>query len=216
MSKIKFYLLFLGLILILLFSFSITEDKTKIIFEINSINSYWADIFFKYITYLGSGIFLGLIALISFFKQRFIFYTTLVSIVLLLIFVNISKVIVKEPRPLAFFEQKEIETKDLHKVEGVEIHRNNSFPSGHSATAAAIFTILAVWTAQKKFILQFLYISIVLCVAYSRLYLLQHFLLDVVVGMALGLGIVVWAYYFLKYVLKIEYKKTSKTYKVNV
>ena len=175
MSKIRLYLILFTLIIIFAFSIAITEDKTKILMIINSKNSFYADIFFKYSTYLGTGILLGLIAIISFFKQRFIFYSTVITVVLLLIFVNVTKRILKEPRPISFFEIKQIETQNLHFVEGEKIHRNNSFPSGHSATAAAIFTILAVWIAQKKSLLQLLLLSIVLLVGYSRMYLFQHF-----------------------------------------
>lgn len=214
MSKIRLYLILFTLIIIFAFSIAITEDKIKILMIINSKNSFYADIFFKYITYLGTGILLGLIAIISFFKQRFIFYSTVITVALLLIFVNVTKRILKEPRPISFFELKQIETQNLHFVDGEKIHRNNSFPSGHSATAAAIFTILAVWIAQKKSLLQLLLLSIVLLVGYSRMYLFQHFLLDVVGGFAIGLFCVVVSYYFLKYVLKLDYKKNSKTYKV--
>jgi membrane-associated phospholipid phosphatase len=71
----------------------------------------------------------------------------------------------------------------IHKVEGVVMHQLSSFPSGHTATAFTIFLLTIYLFDNKKMVLIGL-IYAMLC-AYSRVYLGQHFPLD------LGGGILV-------------------------
>lgn len=71
----------------------------------------------------------------------------------------------------------------IHTVKGVAMHQMNSFPSGHTATAFSIFLLTIYLFDNKKMILIGLLYAM-LC-AYSRVYLGQHFPLD------LGGGIVV-------------------------
>jgi membrane-associated phospholipid phosphatase len=71
----------------------------------------------------------------------------------------------------------------IHTVKGVSMHQLNSFPSGHTATAFSIFLLTIYLFDNKKMILIGLLYAM-LC-AYSRVYLGQHFPLD------LGGGIIV-------------------------
>ena len=65
----------------------------------------------------------------------------------------------------------------IHRVKGVEMHQLSSFPSGHTATAFTIFLLTIYLFDQKKLILIGL-IYAMLC-GYSRIYLGQHFPMDV-------------------------------------
>lgn len=69
----------------------------------------------------------------------------------------------------------------IHTVNGVELLTNYTFPSGHTATAFSIF-LLACAVLNNKWIVPvgFLLGSLV---GYSRIYLAQHFPLDVGGGM---------------------------------
>ena len=64
----------------------------------------------------------------------------------------------------------------IHTVSGVEMHTLNSFPSGHTATAFTIF-LLTVYLFENKWVLT-LGLVYALLSAYSRVYLGQHFPLD--------------------------------------
>lgn len=78
----------------------------------------------------------------------------------------------------------------LHFVPNVDVHSFHSFPSGHTATMFC-FAVLLSLLLRKRWISIVLLVLAVL-VGYSRIYLLQHFLMDVAVGAAVGV-IVTWA-----------------------
>ena len=102
----------------------------------------------------------------------FVISTLLTQIPKLVLLPNIT-------RPIA----SGIDPNLIHKVEGVVMHQLSSFPSGHTATAFTIFLLTIYLFDHKKMVLMGL-IYAMLC-AYSRVYLGQHFPLD------LGGGILV-------------------------
>lgn len=88
-----------------------------------------------------------------------------------------------EPRPAWYFSNTE--KFQLHYVfpEGQNL-MYDSFPSGHTTVAFAFFFAIAICLRHRKFaILLFL---AALSVGYSRIYLSQHFLLDVYFGSVIG------------------------------
>ncbi len=72
---------------------------------------------------------------------------------------------------------------DIHTVPGVVMHAYNSFPSGHTATAFTLF-LLTIYLFPTKWVFAIGAIFAMIC-AYSRVYLGQHFPMD------LGGGIIV-------------------------
>lgn len=91
-------------------------------------------------------------------------------------------------RPALFFEGK----LSLNFVPGVETYRYNSFPSGHTAAAFALFFMMSLLVKDKR--LGFLFFALAVLVGFSRIYLLQHFLMDVYFGAMLGVvvAIICW------------------------
>ena len=72
---------------------------------------------------------------------------------------------------------------EIHTVPGVVMHAWNSFPSGHTATAFTLF-LLTIYLFPTKWVFAIGAIFAIIC-AYSRVYLGQHFPMD------LGGGILV-------------------------
>ena len=70
-------------------------------------------------------------------------------------------------------------------VPGVDLHHQFSFPSGHTTTAFAIL-VLAGLISGKRWI-TFLLILLAWMVGLSRVYLSQHFLMDILAGSFIGL-----------------------------
>lgn len=83
-------------------------------------------------------------------------------------------------RPICFFEGT-----DLYLIEGFDYCCINSFPSGHTMSAFAFATIISVISGNKS--VQSVMFFYALLVGISRMYLLQHFLEDVVAGAAIGI-----------------------------
>jgi membrane-associated phospholipid phosphatase len=84
----------------------------------------------------------------------------------------------------------------IHTVKGVEMHLWNSFPSGHSATAFTLF-LVTVYLYPKKEILIIGALYATAC-GYSRVYLGQHFPLDVAGGITVAIITILLSIYIRK------------------
>ncbi|MFA6924639.1 MAG: glycosyltransferase family 39 protein [Bacteroidales bacterium] len=172
------YFVLLSIGAIVIFSF----DKATIHITINKFHNHFLDFFFKYITYLGNGYFAVLVViflLLLKFKNAIILgLSSAVSGII----VMISKQIIfsNSLRPLKYFAG----TYKLYLINGVDVHSFYSFPSGHTATAFSVFMCIAIIYGRKysKILMLLLAIS----VGYSRIYLSQHFMNDVLIGSAIG------------------------------
>ena len=167
--------------------------KPELHILINKNNSPFFDVFFSYLTFLGDGANIAVLFIVLLFKKikyAFIFLTG--SLVSSLLIVNLLKKIILHNiyRPAKYFEL--FETYKLHLVEGVKMHALQSFPSGHSATAFNLFFMLALLV--KNNILKFLFFCVAALVAFSRVYLSQHFLVDIAAGAVLGVAFIAFAW----------------------
>ena len=98
------------------------------------------------------------------------------------------KMYFSHPRPKLYFK-KLGELDDLNLVEGVELHSQfTSFPSGHTMPAFALYGLLS-FMFRKNWKLQLFFFVCALMVATSRVYLVQHFVKDVLLGAFIGYGI---------------------------
>ncbi len=156
--------------------------KSACFISLNSYHTFWLDVFFINYTFIGDGIFsICLIAAFLFFnKTKKQFLALLVSFLLAGLGTQIIKNIFNAPRPKIFFEAGQY----LHFIDGVSLANNYSFPSGHTATAFAIAAVLVYFINNKN--QQILLLLAAALVGYSRIYLAQHFLLDVLAGAILG------------------------------
>lgn len=173
---------------ILLFLFSVIlmliYSKTELHIASNKANNPLLDFFFKYATNLGNGWIIAILficLLMIKYRYAFVFLTGSLATALI---VNVLKKAVFHDmyRPSKYFEI--YETYKLHFVEGVNLHQLQSFPSGHSGTAFNVFLTLAILVKNNT--LKFLFLLLALMVAYSRVYLSQHFLIDITAGSFIG------------------------------
>lgn len=93
------------------------------------------------------------------------------------------------PRPVLFFGS----TFPIHIPPGIHMYKMFSFPSGHTTSAFALFTTLALLYPKRWF--QFLCVVLAIIAGLSRTYLGQHFLQDVVAGSVLGVVVSTANYY---------------------
>ncbi len=204
----KLYFTCLGLYFLVVSVLLVIQEKGTAVIFLNSNHTPFFDFFFKTITYLGDGLFaFPFIAFIILFKSIFRGIVLLSAVLLSFIVVQSLKIYVFPgmPRPLKYFS----ETIKLHFVEGVDIHSYNSFPSGHSAQAFAIFLLLALFSNNKK--LSVLYFIPAVLVTASRMYLAQHFLMDIYFGALIATVLTFITYiYFMNYSSLSQKKRLQK------
>jgi len=181
-KKHRFLLITYFQFLILGILFLSFHSNLEISLLINRLNAPFLDFFFKYWTLFGTFTLIGPIILLQcFLKYRYALITA-VSSLLGFFLVQIAKRFIwyDAPRPKVFFDNMP----DIHYVAGVHLNAAHSFPSGHTTGAFALFIALAL--INKRPLWQMLFLITALLVGYSRLYLSQHFPIDVVVGSVIG------------------------------
>jgi membrane-associated phospholipid phosphatase len=139
--------------------------------------------FFKYITYVGDGAFIIILAFLMLFINV---QKSLTIITCYLISAGFTQGIKyaffgDADRPSLVFEIKHI---PLKLVEGVDLNIHHSFPSGHTTAAFSLFFCLSFFSRNR--ILQFICFLSALLVAFSRVYLSQHFFEDITAGSLIG------------------------------
>ena len=156
-------------------------NRESVFLYLNNQHTYLGDLIFKYFTHAGDGLFMIAAAIFVFFiGKRKLALLLVLSFLVTGLFVQGLKRVNEKPRPGLFFKNP----MQVHKVDGEILKGNNSFPSGHTTTAFAMFSLLAFTTRKKE--LQLLYFLTALVIGYSRIYLGQHFFEDVLAGAALG------------------------------
>ena len=110
------------------------------------------------------------------------------------------KHIVHAPRPLTWFAENMPDV-TLPLVEGVKMNLWLSFPSGHTTTFFVLFfslsIILCAENVKGKTILSLLCFLCASFGAYTRIYLSQHFALDIFAGILIAILSTLLLYYFL-------------------
>ena len=127
------------------------------------------------------------------------------NLLLTTLIVQPIKHIVHAPRPLTWFAENMPDV-SLPLVEGVKMNLWLSFPSGHTTTFFVLFfslsIILCAENIKGKNILSFICFLCASFGAYTRIYLSQHFALDILAGILIAILSTLLVYYFL--VLKTQ------------
>ena len=122
------------------------------------------------------------------------------NLLLTTLIVQPIKHIVNAPRPLTWFAEH-MPDLTLPIVDGIRMNLWLSFPSGHTATFFAFFFSLSIICCAEnikgKNILSFLCFLCATFGAYTRIYLSQHFALDIFAGILIATLSTILLYYFL-------------------
>jgi membrane-associated phospholipid phosphatase len=186
------------LIAIVLYILSISAGRETVFLWLNNDLGRAADLFFNACSYLAEGwIWIPYFMVVfGWYKKEAVFI--LLNFLISTLLTQIPKNFIwdKVSRPMA----SEIPQDQIHTVKGVEMHLWNSFPSGHTATAFTLF-LLTVYLFPKKGVLAIGALYAIAC-GYSRVYLGQHFPLDVAGGITVAI---------ITILLSIYIKKNEKT-----
>jgi membrane-associated phospholipid phosphatase len=174
------YIMYTLFILTLLITVSLIE-KEDIHLYLNKYHTPFLDFTFKYITYLGDGIMFAVLIIYFFFISKKESLKYAISGVLTLIIATITKrlIFIKSARPVEYFGEE-----NLHLIKGVKMAHWHSFPSGHAITVFIISALLITSIKNKK--QQIFIVFCALLAGYSRVYLSQHFLIDIFAGSIIG------------------------------
>ena len=183
------YLVFLIIALILIFA----EAKGFGVFWFDNHRSKELNIFFEAVTKLGEYyVFVFFFVYYLYKNTRVSFSIASLGIIMPLISYGLKSYF-KHPRPITYF-YKYLKNVNFKGIAEVHHHTGfNSFPSGHTFAAFAIFTLLMLVSKNKKS--QIIYLLLAVTVGLSRIYLAQHFVEDVAFGSILGIIMALSVYY---------------------
>lgn len=173
-------------------------DKGDIVIYLNRLHNPVFDYFFKIWSFVGNGIFSGIIILLVYpiNKKKFVVLAVNSLIVGLLAQLFKRLVFPDMLRPL-----KILGADGFHFVDGVKVVSYHSFPSGHTASAFGLLVMLSLMFDNKR--ASFLFFVAAVLVAVSRMYLFQHFYMDTYAGALLATIVSTIVFYIFKYHTKL-------------
>ena len=159
------------------------------------------DIFYRYYTHVAEWFpYVICVALLLFSRIGDGVFAS-AAMLLSALFTQVVKHIVVAPRPLTWFGEHMPDVQ-LPLVEGVDVHAIYSFPSGHTTSFFALAFVLSIVATKKlsrfslalSSTLQAIPVVLASFGGYSRIYLCQHFALDVFAGALVGTLITLLCY----------------------
>jgi membrane-associated phospholipid phosphatase len=162
-------------------------DKVTFFLQLNHFHQSFFDQFFYYITFLGSStmyaLFMATLVVMKFNNRilligisSFVVRSAVVQFLKRIVFFN-------QLRPIAFISTDT----PLHLVEGIVPDTHLSLPSGHAATIFTAVCFLHLLMPKKYVWCSVFLLFGAAVVAYTRVYLCQHFYRDIYVGAWVGI-----------------------------
>ena len=198
-SQNKTYFFTLASTLFLSIVFLLTKESTGFIIFQNTSHPFLLNVFFINYTFMCDGLFaVCCIAFTIFYlKKHSLGKTMFYAFLLSTITVQLIKNIYNQTTTL-YFEAGQY----LFFTNNTSYDRFVGFPSGHTAIAFALVTVVALLLKNKKWQLPLLAAAILM--AYSRLYLSQNSISDVLIGAVIGAVSGLCAVYLLRHPLSIK------------
>ncbi len=179
-----FYIPYLALFTLAVVYF-LYRSHGEFVLWLNELHNPVWNFFFKYWTYTGDAIFFAIITvLLIFFKRRFGLILGLAGVSVALVSFFFKYVLFPEAqRPIIYFKGYEV----IDFVDGVTVLSQYSFPSGHSMAIFTLASFIALMLQNNNYSSMLLMGATL--TAISRVYLAQHFLIDIMAGSLIGITI---------------------------
>lgn len=170
------------------------SGKSDALFFFNANRSPQLDDFFRFATKTGEEYLYVLLALVFIFRRRRREALLVALTGLAVMAVSSStKAMFGMDRPLAVLRKENLEHL-LNPVADVVLHSGaTSFPSGHTMSAFALATITVLLLKNRPWI-SLVFFFCAFLVAISRVYLFQHFWMDVYAGGLVGVAVAIIVY----------------------
>ena len=179
----RYFLILVGIIFITASFGVFSREKGDVTIWFNSHHTIELDHVFSIFSRLGEWVGVGL-ALIVLIVMRHRFWA-----IVLLISYAMNGLVVQLLKHLVFSEMdrpSKFLIGSFHQIDGLDVHRHLSFPSGHTNTALVVFLILTLAFYKKPW--PGTVFGLLACmVGISRMYLYQHFLIDTMAGASIGI-----------------------------
>lgn len=178
----------------------LTNEQGQLLIAINGNRTEFWDGFFRLTTQLGEPIaYLISIAVIAAFRYRTAIFAAFMGIAVAAS-AGILKSIFAQKRPLKWWGDTDWPIVEaLNRFpEAFENWGESSFPSGHTASAFALYGFLCFNVKRPKVAFTTVCIFLAVTVGFSRMYLLYHFLRDVAAGAVLGV-LIAMVFYLLQW-----------------
>lgn len=183
-NQSKYIWILLVAIIVVATIFSFCYSKADSFEMLTSYHNNSLDSFFTWFTYLGDGFFIVAVSLFLFlFRKKILAFGILLSYAISGLLVQLLKNIIFSPRPAVLFKQMGRPFYEVHDV--TLLSSNASFPSGHTTSAFALLSILVLFYPKQRW--NYLFLLLAIMVGYSRIYLSNHFLVDVLAGAIIGI-----------------------------
>lgn len=171
--------------------------------NMNPVHNLALDKFFYLITQLGNGWCMIIVsALYLILKRKKLAFLIFSSFLLSGVIAQVLKYFIPEARPAMILDKSQYP----YFIDHVTLHSYSSFPSGHTASAFAMATVISFYLPDKWWSVPLLLYAVL--VGYSRIYLGNHFLIDVLSGLIIGVISSVFCWLVIK-------GRSSDTFKIS-
>lgn len=172
-------------------------EKGEMVLLINANRDAFYDRCFIFFSSLGNGF--AILAIFLFVLSRRLkwigIFLVSFSVQLFLVLLFKKGLYAGELRPFLYFSRMGA-IEQINLVEGVKIRYVNTFPSGHTATIFMLSAFLS--SLFRSYAIQLGLMVISIFVGISRIYLVQHFFVDVYFGMLIGWVSVLFSIYLIE------------------
>jgi Membrane-associated phospholipid phosphatase len=192
----KYFYLLIGLIVVAGAILLVINSRAEVTLWVNEHYNRFFDFYFYNTNYMGEPFFtLAVIGIIGILRNWRLALKAASCFVAVFIVTQFIKLVLfpGELRPTLYFEEY-FPHVELRLLDGVVQLKTETFPSGHTSAAFSLMTFFALYWKNKK--VNWLLAALALSVGYARIYLSQHFITDVYVGMILGVLITTLVYYY--------------------
>ncbi|MDX9880541.1 MAG: phosphatase PAP2 family protein [Prolixibacteraceae bacterium] len=197
----RLFLILYGLFFVVGAGVLVLTKRGDVVLLVNRYSRIEWDSTVEFLTNIGLGGYMAIAACLLFFYKVRHAATGLLNLLIIGIFTNVLKEFLKGvfTRPLHYFLYDDFS----RFIYTADINYYSSFPSGHSMTIFGMFAFFAFLANRKTISVILFFLAVT--VGFSRIYLLQHFFVDVYAGAFFGicsLLITIWLtetrFHFLK------------------
>jgi membrane-associated phospholipid phosphatase len=169
---------------------ALTVPPLQFTYWVNGFHTSFLDVAAAIVTNLGNGVVIFVGAALFLFYRYYLAAGLAINGIIQGFIVTLFKHVwfADAMRPIA-----SLDTSLVHFVEGVEVYRLRTFPSGHAVTAFGLAIFISLCLRNRTATIVSL--SMAILIGLSRVYLLEHFLTDVAIGAAIGSVIGAASYY---------------------